>query len=171
VGSSTGVPPVSIMGVGTPNAMDRVWEPFPPMNHRQDADATRIHGQDARATGRAGLRGALGADRAKSDDLSHASTRRPAASPNHQSAIINNQSKGFPPPELLLYGPAPPGDAVPRPLTCAAFGQKHGSREDFMAVFRTSAYSAYHMNPPTILQKMGTGPLSRNIRFNWHFTG
>lgn len=67
--------------------------------------------------------------------------------------------RGAPPPELLLYGPAPLGDAVPRPLTFAALDQKHGSEEDFMAVFRTSAYYAYRVNSPAILQKTGSVPL------------
>jgi hypothetical protein len=38
------------MGVGSPAQDSALGGPFQPMNHRQDADATRPHGQDARAT-------------------------------------------------------------------------------------------------------------------------
>ena len=36
-------------GLGVPNAEFRVGGPLQPMDHRQDADATKYHGQDARA--------------------------------------------------------------------------------------------------------------------------
>ncbi len=38
------------MGLGSPTQNSALEGPFQPMNHRQDADATRLHGQDARAT-------------------------------------------------------------------------------------------------------------------------
>jgi hypothetical protein len=38
------------MGLGSPTRNYALGVPFQPMNHRQDADATKPHGQDARAT-------------------------------------------------------------------------------------------------------------------------
>jgi len=38
------------MGLGSPTQNSALGVPFQPMNHRQDADATESHGQDARAT-------------------------------------------------------------------------------------------------------------------------
>ena len=38
------------MGLGSPTQNSALGVPFQPMNHRQDADATKLHGQDARAT-------------------------------------------------------------------------------------------------------------------------
>ncbi len=38
------------MGLGSPTHNSALGGPFQPMNHRQDADATNLHGQDARAT-------------------------------------------------------------------------------------------------------------------------
>ena len=38
------------MGLGSPTQNSALGVPFQPMNHRQDADATTYHGQDAHAT-------------------------------------------------------------------------------------------------------------------------
>ncbi len=38
------------MGLGSPTQNSTLGVPFQPVNHRQDADGTKSHGQDARAT-------------------------------------------------------------------------------------------------------------------------
>jgi 3-deoxy-D-manno-octulosonic-acid transferase len=51
-----GVPPLRGMGLGSPTQNSALGGSFQPMNHRQDADATELRGQDARDTqGRDGL--------------------------------------------------------------------------------------------------------------------
>jgi len=47
---STGILPVSSMGLGPQTHSFAFGDPVPPMNHRQDADATTSHGRDGRAT-------------------------------------------------------------------------------------------------------------------------